>query len=185
MWNRRRFLEAVSGLPFLGGIGALCCGSGAATRCGSKRPRRRARLLPGARRPPVHQRLGHLHGHDRVAHAARSHGCDRLRVQALRDARGAPDQSRRADRDARSRRGRHGDVRSRIGADARHGRRPHRHRSAEDGALSRPDGHEERSDHPESRIASATTMPFATAACAWWRSRRAKIWNARSTRRPR
>ena len=66
---------------------------------------RRSRLLPRPGRAPLHQRRGDLHGHDRVAHAAGSHGGDQLRLPALRDARRAPRQGGRAHRHAGPRRG--------------------------------------------------------------------------------
>ena len=108
-------------------------------------------LLPRAGRASLHQRVGHLHCHDRLAHAARSHGRDQLRVQAIRHARGAPDQSRRADREAGTGRRRTGYVRRRVSTDARDGGRPHGRRSAEDGRAPGPceRKHEERGHHPE------------------------------------
>ena len=84
MWSRRRFLEAASGLPLVGGlVGAVALNAApVAAMAGTG-------LLPRARRPALHQRLRHLHRDDRVADAAGGDGRDQLRLQALRDARRA------------------------------------------------------------------------------------------------
>ena len=63
--SRRGFLETLSTLPLAGGLTA----ASAAPAAAASTRRRGVRLLPGARRPALHQRGGDLHGHDRVADA--------------------------------------------------------------------------------------------------------------------
>ena len=143
MWSRRRFLETVSAVPLVGGFIAAGAAPG-----GRRRPQG-AGLLPRAGRAAVHQRGRDLHGDDRLADAARSDGRDQLRLQALRDARRAARQGRRADRHAGPRRGGDGHVGRRLRADAGHGGSAHRQRPAEDRRSAEPRRHEERSHHPE------------------------------------
>ncbi len=116
---------------------------------GARRGDGDAGLLSRSRHTALHQRLRHLHRDDGIADAARGDGRDRLRLQALRDARGAAAEGRRADRQPGARRGGNGDVRRRVGADARHRRGADRNRSAQDGVAAGPHRHEERSHHPE------------------------------------
>ena len=144
MWSRRHFLESLGSLPvvkaFTGTPSSLPAGP--AKTAGRDYFRELGRA-------PLHQRGRHLHGDDRVADAAGSHGGDQLRLEALRDARRAPRPRRRADRDAGARRGGDGDVGRGVGADARDRRRPHRHGPTEDRRSARSRRHEERSHHPE------------------------------------
>ena len=138
-FSRACFDVAAGGRPRRGGGGPGRHGRGA----------RRARVFPRAGHPSVHQRGGHLYGDDRLAHAGRSGRRHRIRVEALRDARRASGQGGSAHRHARAQRSGDGHVGRGVGIDARHGSRPHGHRSAENGRPARPGHDEERGHHPE------------------------------------
>ena len=181
--SRRRFLETLSALPLVGRLHRR----GRRTRGAPPRPRSGgARLLPGAGRPALHQRGGDVHGHDRLADAARSDGGDPVRLQALRDARRAARQGRPADRHARCASEAAmvtsgaasaltlGTAAVLTGKDRAEDRRP-----------PQPRRHEERGHHPEGAPLRLRPRRPQLRRAAGGGGDAPKTWSARSTRRPR
>ena len=134
MWSRRRFLETVSALPLVGGfIGASAVrGEAAAASRGAPDYFRELGVRPFINAAGTYTAMTASLMPPEVMDAINYASKHFVMLDELHD------QGRRADRDAGPRRGGHGHLGRRVGPDARHGGRPHRHGPAEDGRPSQP-----------------------------------------------